>query len=53
MTDTGDEAEWRAEFERFGEENTRDSLRAGYFQEPKRQFAYRWLGDRGDGTDAT
>jgi hypothetical protein len=34
------------EFERFGEENTRDSLRAGYFQEPKPQFAFRWLGDR-------
>jgi hypothetical protein len=46
MTDTPDEAKWRAEFERYGEENIRDSSRAGYFQEPKRQFAYRWLGDR-------
>jgi hypothetical protein len=40
------ESEWRAEFERYGEDNTRDSLRGGFFQEAKRQFAYRWLGDR-------
>jgi hypothetical protein len=43
MTNTTDEATWRAEFERLGEESTWDSVRAGYFQEPKRQFAYRWL----------
>ena len=46
MTDTPDEAAWRAEFERFGEQSTRDSLHAGQFQEAKRQFAYRWLGDK-------
>ena len=40
------EAEWRAEFEKYGEQNTRDSLRGGFFQEAKRQFAYRWLGER-------
>ncbi len=46
MADTPEQAAWRAEFERFGEENTRDSLRTGDFQEAKRQFAYRWLGNR-------
>jgi hypothetical protein len=46
MTNTTDEATWRAEFERLGEESTRDSVRTGCFQEPKRQFAYRWLADR-------
>ena len=46
MADTKEEAEWRAEFERFGEESTRESFRAGHFHEPKRQFALRWLGDR-------
>jgi hypothetical protein len=44
VTDTKEEAAWRAEFERFGEQSTRDSLHAGQFQEAKRQFAYRWLG---------
>jgi hypothetical protein len=39
------EAEWRAEFERFGEEQIRSSLTSGIFPEPKRQFAFRWLGD--------
>jgi hypothetical protein len=43
MTKTGDEATWRTEFERMGEKCTWDSVRAGYFEEPKRQFAYRWL----------
>jgi len=37
------EAEWRWEFERFGEDYTRDSLWNGHFDEAKRQFAYRWL----------
>jgi hypothetical protein len=45
MTNTTDEATWRAEFERLGEECTY-AVRAGYFQEPKRQFAYRWLANR-------
>jgi hypothetical protein len=38
------EAEWSAEFERFGEEQIRSSLTSGMFPEPKRQFAFRWLG---------
>jgi hypothetical protein len=46
MTDATEEATWRAEFERFGEQNTRESLHAGHFHEAKRQFAYRWLGDK-------
>jgi hypothetical protein len=46
MPKTTEEAIWRAEFERLGEESTWDSVRAGYFQEPKRQFAYGWLANR-------
>ena len=42
--DPNDEAQWRAEFEEFGKESVRDSLHDGLFPEPKRQFAYRWLG---------
>jgi hypothetical protein len=42
---TLEEAEWRAEFERFGEEQVRASLHSGFFPEPKRQFAFQWLGD--------
>lgn len=45
MADTPDEAKWRAEFERFGEEQTRLALTSGEFHEGKRQFAFRWLGD--------
>ena len=40
------ESEWRAEFEKYGDENIRDTLRTGQFQEGKRQFAYRWLGEQ-------
>jgi hypothetical protein len=40
------EALWREEFERFGEEETRRAFDSGLFQEPKRQFAFRWLGDK-------
>jgi hypothetical protein len=29
----------------MGEKCTWDSVRAGYFEEPKRQFAYRWHED--------
>jgi anti-sigma-K factor RskA len=39
------EAEWRTEFERFGEEQTRWAVHSGQFTESKRQFAFRWLGD--------
>ncbi len=45
MADTTQEAEWRAEFERFGEEQVRSTLDRGQFQEAKAQFARRWLGD--------
>jgi hypothetical protein len=40
------ETAWRAEFERFGEDQTRMSLERGLFSEPKRQLAFRWLGDQ-------
>ncbi|MGO8925158.1 MAG: hypothetical protein ACLQF4_19740 [Xanthobacteraceae bacterium] len=46
MTDANQEAAWRAEFERFGEEQTRSALSSGTFPEAKRQFAFRWLGDQ-------
>jgi hypothetical protein len=39
------EAEWGKEFERDGEEQVRWSVDRGFFPEPKRQFAFRWLGD--------
>jgi hypothetical protein len=42
---TKEEEEWRAEFERFGEEQVRSSVASGLFHEQKRQFAFRWLGD--------
>jgi hypothetical protein len=45
MPESNQEAEWRAEFERFGEEQVRSSVASGLFHEPKRQFAFRWLGD--------
>jgi hypothetical protein len=45
MPESEQEAEWRAEFERFGEEQVRSSLASGLFPEPKRQFAFRWLDD--------
>ena len=46
VTNSMDEDTWRAEFERLGEESTWNSVRFGYFHEPKRQFAYRWLANR-------
>lgn len=36
MGDTKEEAEWRAEFERFGGEQVRSTLDGGQFHEPKR-----------------
>ena len=41
-----EEDAWRAEFERFGEDQIQRSLESGLFPEPKRQFAFRWLGDQ-------
>jgi hypothetical protein len=41
------EAAWRAEFKRIGETQLRDALNSGsgFTDEPKRQAAFRWLGD--------
>jgi hypothetical protein len=44
MADPREEAAWRAEFERFGEDRTRSEL--NLFPEAKKQFAFRWLGDQ-------
>jgi len=40
-------AAWRAEFKRIGETQLRDVLNSGvgFADEPKRQAAFRWLGD--------
>ena len=47
MADPEVEAAWRAEFERIGETQLRDALNGGVgiADEPKRQAAFRWLGD--------
>jgi hypothetical protein len=41
------EIEWRAEFERLGEQQVYDNVKQGaiYNDERKRQAAFRWLGD--------
>jgi hypothetical protein len=41
------EAAWRAEFKRIGETQLREALNSGggFADEPKRQAAFRWLGD--------
>jgi len=41
------EAAWRAEFKRIGRAQLRDALNSGsgFTDEPKRQAAFRWLGD--------
>jgi hypothetical protein len=44
--DPKDEAQWLAEFEQFGEESVRDTLRDRLYQEEKRKFAQLWLGRR-------
>ena len=45
VSDTADEAKWRAEFEAVGETQLRDGMTrcSMPFPEPKRQFAFRWL----------
>ena len=45
VSDTADEAKWRAEFEVVGETQLRDGVTRGSmpFPEPNRQFAFRWL----------
>ena len=44
------EAAWRAEFKRIGEQQLRDALNSGVgiADEPKRQAAFRWLGDEAE-----
>jgi hypothetical protein len=44
------EAAWRAEFKRIGETQLRDVLNSGvgFADEPKRQAAFRWLGDEAE-----
>jgi hypothetical protein len=44
------EAAWRAEFKRIGETRLRDALNSssGFTDEPKRQAAFRWLGDEAE-----
>jgi hypothetical protein len=47
MADPEVEAALRAEFKRIGETQPRDALNSGggFADEPKRQAAFRWLGD--------
>ena len=44
------EAAWRAEFKRIGDKQLRDALNSGIgiADEPKRQAAFRWLGDESE-----
>jgi hypothetical protein len=44
------EAAWRAEFKRIGAKQLRDALSGGVgiADEPKRQAAFRWLGDEAE-----
>jgi hypothetical protein len=48
MQDTENEAKWRAEFEKYGERAVHDTLYhgPGVFDEPKRLFTIRWLGEQ-------
>jgi hypothetical protein len=46
MTVSEQEAEWRAEFEKIGTTLVHGNLQHGYFPEPKRQVAYRWLSEQ-------
>ena len=44
------EAAWHAEFKRIGKKQLRDALNSGVGipDEPKRQAAFRWLGDEAE-----
>jgi len=44
MADSDQETKWRAEFERVGH----DAIHRGHgmFDEPRRQFAFRWLREK-------
>ena len=48
MTNIDQEAQWRKEFEEVGREAVHDVVnsRHGSFEEPKRQFAFRWLREK-------
>lgn len=46
MPDTSSEVEWRAEFDRIGEDQARNLIYAGIIPEPKRQFGFHWLGEQ-------
>lgn len=46
MTDTPDEANWRAEFERLGEDQVTRLVYSFPIPELKRQFGFRWLGEQ-------
>jgi hypothetical protein len=50
MAEPEAEAAWRAEFKRIGETQLRDVLNSGvgFADEPKRQAAFRWLGDEAE-----
>jgi hypothetical protein len=50
MADPEVEVAWRAEFRRIGEKQLRDALNSGVgiAEEPKRQAAFRWLGDEAE-----
>jgi len=50
MAEPDVEAAWRAEFKRIGETRLRDALNSGsgITDEPKRQAAFRWLGDEAE-----
>jgi hypothetical protein len=46
MTDYEDEAVWRAEFDRLGEDQVTALLENKMVPEPKRQVGFRWLSER-------
>ena len=48
MADPEVEAAWRAEFKRIDNTQLRDAFNSGgaFADEPKRQSAFRWLGDQ-------
>jgi hypothetical protein len=46
MPETQQEAEWRSQFERIGEEQAYTQIHTGIIPEPMRQFGFRWLGEQ-------
>jgi hypothetical protein len=43
-----DEAGWRAEFEKNGEQLVTNLVHTGVIPEPQRQFGFRWLGEQAE-----